>query len=72
MMSRDVDIVMSYYIITCSFQDIIYCYPSGARGDGGDRGGGEGSVTQLLVQLRGVFLTLSDVMASITAESRSW
>ena len=62
---------------------MMYCYPKDANvmvekregeggGGGGGRGGGSEGVRNLLVQLRGVFLTLSDVMASITMATKSW
>ena len=42
-------------------------------GEGVRRESSEGvGVTGLLMSLRGVFLTLSDVMSSITADAHSW
>ena len=68
-------------------QDILYCYPKEAhtpergregkgRGEEGkgreEEGKGREDLWRLLVQLRGVFLTLSDIMASITMTTKSW
>ena len=63
-------------------QDILYCYPKEAhtpeRGreeeekGRGEEGKGREELWRLLVQLRGVFLTLSDIMASITMTTKSW
>ncbi|CAI8057903.1 Protein inturned, partial [Geodia barretti] len=59
-------------------KDILYCYPTEARDWSTASGEGVRSeevrseeVTALLMKLRGVFLTLSDVMGSITADSHS-
>jgi hypothetical protein len=54
-------------------KDILYCYPTEARDWGTASGEGVKSeeVTALLMKLRGVFLTLSDVMSSITADAHS-
>ena len=52
----------------------MYCYPRDVRERIRDCGGceiGEG-VMGLLVQLRGVFVTLSDIMGSITFQHQSW
>lgn len=60
--------------MSCDFlQDILYCYPKDALASS-DNGveGRRGSTRSHLLQLRGVFLTLSDVMASITTEKKSW
>lgn len=65
------------HVTSCDLlQDILYCYPKDAlaSSDNGVEGrGGRGESTRgHLLQLRGVFLTLSDVMASITTEKKSW
>ena len=53
-------------------QDIVYCYPrdvrEGQRGSDGERE----QLFHSLLQLRGVFVTLGDVMASITNDQQSW
>ena len=72
--------VIEYHMMSCDFvQDILYCYPTEARDWSTASGEGVRSeevrseeVTALLMKLRGVFLTLSDVMGSITADSHSW
>ena len=67
-----------------SLQDILYCYPKDAQAMESEEVGarrrkekevkkeGRKGVRSLLKQLRGVFLTLSDIMASITEENKSW
>ena len=67
--------VIEYHMMSCDpVQDILYCYPTEARDWGTASGEGVKSeeVTALLMKLRGVFLTLSDVMSSITADAHSW
>ena len=53
-------------------QDILYCYPRSVMEEGEGCHGDEDGVNHSLLQLRGVFLTLSDVMTSITTETKSW
>ena len=55
----------------CLSQDILYRYPSGELSTG-EPSAGELWYVDRLVQLRGVFLTLSDVLGSITMATSSW